>query len=82
MFCYKLCFQVEERYFLEHSFEHMRPDATCKFCFEECRQGLETTARRKKENDRSVEKFRIAEIDVYLEALDSAIDYKQVNNYF
>jgi hypothetical protein len=70
--------QVEERYELVHNLEHFILDRSCKHCVVAAQRGLGSEAAKRQGASTSQDKWRASEIDVCMEAIDFAIDYKQV----
>jgi hypothetical protein len=67
--------QLGERQYLEHTFQHSMIDAACKHCVREAKEDPEAARGRGASGE---DRLRLVEIDIFIEALDSAIDYKQV----
>ena len=70
--------QLEERHYLEHILEHFILDRNCKHCVVAAQNGAELEAVQRQYSSTNQERWRTSELDVYIEAIDSAIDFKQV----
>ena len=71
-------FQVPESFYLRHKLTHFRFEDHCHHCKEEKVLGLEPLATRVEPSSRPIQQRKSVEFDVFAEAIDYAIEYKQV----
>lgn len=70
--------QITQRHSLRHLLQHTNYDMTCQHCMKEADLGLEPAAVRLEADLRTGHQRKAIEVDVFVEAIDAAIEYKQV----
>ena len=71
-------FQITQRHYLRHLLQHNYYDMSCQQCMKEADLGLEPAAVRLEASSRASHQRKAIEVDVFVEAIDAAIEYKQV----